>query len=103
METTVNLVQIWSIIIVSLMSVVTVCMGIVALNQQKLLNGANKHIRDFVLVSLAMKASSEIHPSSGPAILQQLSKMQVPPVDNREEQNNAKPQKTGVTIRQGTN
>ncbi len=66
----------------------------------KLIDEANSQIREFVLMSLAYKASKDIHPMAGPAALQQLSKLRnnepVVPEEKKEPE-----KKTGVTIRQG--
>lgn len=72
--------------------------------QDTLLLTAMNQVREFVLSSMAYKASAEIHPMTGPAVLQQLGK-----VNNKSQlvpKNDAidtGPSKTGVTVRQGAN
>ncbi len=69
--------------------------------QDALLSEALSQIREFVLASLAFKASADIHPMTGPAVIQQLGKMKkgAPPVSEEE----LKPDKSGVSITQGLN
>ena len=67
--------------------------------QNALLDKAFSQIREFVLASMAYQASKEIHPMTGPAVLQQLKKTTLMPPAPLEKPK----EKTGVSIRQGLN
>ena len=70
--------------------------------QDELLSDALGQIREFVLASLAYKASAETHPMTGPAVLQQLGKLDnktpLPAPETKPEAG-----RTGVSITQGIN
>lgn len=68
--------------------------------QRQRIEVLDKTIKQFTLVSLAYKASKEVNPTTGPAVLQQLGK--VDQVKELELGLSKEPTRTGISIRQGT-
>jgi hypothetical protein len=94
----------YNIVIIALLSLVIILeivSFILTSSRDRLLSQAYESINDFVQVSLAYQASRDVHPVTGPAVLQRLAELRKTPEAPQETLQGTDEKKSGVTMKMG--